>query len=116
MTNSTFGMVLGVSYAILAAIALPLETVMLPIYANDLFGDKSFNKVLGIFVSFNQIGYALGGPIINLCSDLTGSYNLAFIICAIIMLLVIVVLQFVISSAHKTRVAIESSLSDNSNL
>lgn len=116
MTNSTFGMVLGVSYAILAAIALPLETVMLPIYANDLFGDKSFNKVLGIFVSFNQIGYALGGPIINLCSDLTGSYNLAFIICAILMLAVIITLQFVISSAHKTRVAIESSLSDNSNL
>ena len=116
ITNSTFGMVLGVTYALLASVALPLETVMLPIYANDLFGEKSFNKVLGLFVSFNQVGYALGGPLINLCSDLMGSYKLAFIICAILMLAVIVILQFVITSAHKTRVAIEISLSDSSNL
>ena len=40
--------------------ALPLETVMIPIYANDLFGDKAFNSLLGIFVSLNQIGYAFG--------------------------------------------------------
>jgi len=116
ITNSTFGMVLGVAYALLASVALPLETVMLPIYANDLFGEKSFNKVLGLFVSFNQIGYALGGPIINLCSDLMGSYKLAFIICAVLMLVVIIVLQFVITSAHKTRLLTESNLSDNSNL
>jgi MFS family permease len=113
ITNSTFGMVLGVSYALLASVALPLETVMLPIYANDLFGEKSFNKVLGLFVSFNQVGYALGGPIINLCSDLLGSYNLAFVVCAVIMFAVIITLQFVITSAHKTRLEIENSIVEN---
>ena len=103
MTNSALGMVLGIVYAILAAIALPLETVMIPIYASDLFGDKSFDKVLGIFVSFNQIGYALGGPILNLFFDLLGSYKAALIFCGILMLAVIVGLQFVITAAQKER-------------
>ena len=103
ITNSPFGMVLAMVYAILAAVALPLETVMLPIYANDLFGDKSFNKVLGIFVSVNQVGYALGAPVINLCFDLLGSYKLALIICSVLMLIVIVGLQFVISSANREK-------------
>ena len=107
ITNSTFGMVLGISYAILASVALPLETVMIPIYANDLFGERSFNKVLGIFVSFNQIGYALAGPLINLSSDLLGSYKVAFILAAAIMLAVVITLQFIITAAHRTRRAIE---------
>jgi radical SAM protein with 4Fe4S-binding SPASM domain len=46
LTNSPLGFVLAIVYALLAAVALPLETVMLPIYASDLFGDKSFNKIL----------------------------------------------------------------------
>ena len=103
ITNSPFGMFLGVLYAILAAIALPMETVMLPIYANDLFGDKAFEKVLGVFVSFNQIGYAIGGPILNSCFDLFGNYNIALVICGTLMLIVVIMLQFVITAAQKVR-------------
>lgn len=103
LTNSPLGFVLAVVYALLAAVALPLETVMLPIYASDLFGDKSFNKILGIFLSINQIGYALGAPLLNLCFDLTGSYKIALILCALVMLAVVVLLQIIISSAHKMK-------------
>ena len=103
ITNSLFGMILAVVYAILAAIALPLETVMIPIYANDLFGEKSFNKVLGIFVSLNQIGYALGGPIINLFFDVTGTYKGALLLCGGIMTAVVIGLQIVITAAKKVR-------------
>jgi MFS family permease len=103
VSNTPFGLVLAMTYAVLSAIALPLETVMLPIYANDLFGEKSFNKALGIFVSINQIGYALGGPIINLCFDLSGSYNLALIICAVIMFAVVICLQATITSANREK-------------
>ncbi|MBQ8291947.1 MAG: MFS transporter [Clostridia bacterium] len=103
ITASPFGMVLAMIYALLKAIALPLETVMLPIYANDLFGEKSFNKVLGLFVSINQVGYALGAPIINLSYDFLGDYKLALILCGMIMLGVIITLQFVITAAQKVR-------------
>ena len=90
-------------YAVLAGLALPLETVMLPIYANDLFGDKAFNKVLGIFVSVNQVGYALGAPLLNLLYDWLRSYNVALILCACLVLFIVITLQFVIASAQKVK-------------
>ena len=106
---SPFGIFLAFFYSTVASFALPLETVMLPIYASDLFGSKSFDKVLGIFVSVNTAGYALGGPTLNLCYDLTGSYNIGFIIAASVMAVVIVVFQFVASVSKKTREAVIAS-------
>ena len=99
----------AIAFGALAGLALPLETLMIPIYANDLFGDKSFSKVLGIFVSFNQIGYALGAPIINLFYDFTGSYQTSLLICIGLMLAVVTLLQFVITSAHKQRKYVETN-------
>ena len=90
----------------LHSLALPLETIMLPIYAGDLFGDKSYGKVLGIITSVNTAGYALGSPIVNLCFDVTGSYRIAFYACAAIMVAVTVAMQFVISRAAKVKCAV----------
>ena len=101
VTNSPTGMVFAMLYGIFSALALPLETIMLPIYAADLFGEKSFNQILGIFVSVNTVGYALGGPLTNLCFDLVGSYKFALFIAAGLMLIVIVALQLVINSGNK---------------
>ncbi len=97
------GKAFAMAYGIFAAIALPLETVMLPLYAADLFGDKSFNKTMGIFVSVNTAGYAVGTPLINLCYDTFGSYAFAFVVCAVLMLAVVVAIQFCISAAHGLR-------------
>ena len=33
------------------AVSLPLETVMLPLFASEFFGNKSFDKTVGIFAS-----------------------------------------------------------------
>ena len=38
LSDSAIGTVLTILYAFLAALALPLETIMIPIFANDLFG------------------------------------------------------------------------------
>lgn len=103
INNSLLGMVLCVLITIFYAIALPLETVMIPIYANDLFGDKSYAKILGIFSAINQAGYALGGIIINSIFDAFGSYKIAIVLCGIIMIAVVVFLQFIISSANKVK-------------
>lgn len=106
---SPFGIFLAFVYSTVASFALPLETIMLPIYASDLFGAKSFDKVLGIFVSVNTAGYALGGPALNLCYDLTGSYNLGFGIAAVIMVAVLVIFQFIVTASRKTRDAVISA-------
>lgn len=103
ITNSVTGMVLCVTLTVFYAIALPLETVMLPIYANDLFGDKSYAYILGVFVALNQLGYALGSVVINGLYDVFGTYKMALIICTGIMLCIVIGLQFIISSASKVK-------------
>lgn len=109
MSPTVTGKIMAVIYAVISSLALPLETIMLPIYAGDLFGEKSFNKIMGIFVSANTAGYALGSVMMNTIFDVFGSYNPGFIICAVAMFLVIIALQFVISAAHKARKEIEAA-------
>lgn len=94
ITASGTGKVLAYLFAFFSAMAYPLETVMLPIYADSLFGQKAYHKVLGIFVSVNVAGYATGGPILNLCHDLLGDYRLAFAGSCLLMVLSLVAMQW----------------------
>lgn len=110
LNNSPLGMAMAMIYCIFKSLALPLETIMLPIYASDLFGERSYEKVLGIFVSVNVTGYALGSPALNLCYDLFGTYTPMLVACAIIMAVVTIVIQYVISKAHKIRTEVEKAI------
>ncbi|MBE7063583.1 MAG: MFS transporter [Ruminococcaceae bacterium] len=109
VTASPMGKVLAMFYGVFSSFALPLETIMLPIFAGDLFGEKSYNKILGLFVSFNTAGYALGSPITNLCYDLTGNYNLAIYTGCGLILIVCVIMQFVITAANSEHARIEQA-------
>ena len=108
VTNSPIGMVIAMIYSIFSSLALPLETIMLPIYASDLFGERSYEKILGIMVSVNVAGYALGAPIVNICFDVLGTYKPILVVCSAIMVLVSVVTQLVITRAHRMRKTIEA--------
>lgn len=103
VANSTVGMILAMIYGIFSSLALPLETIMLPIYANDLFGDKSYAKILGIITAVNTAGYAVGAPMANFCYDATGSYKIAMYGCVVLMAVAFAVMQYTITSAHKER-------------
>lgn len=103
MTDSPLGRGLAFFWGIVSSLALPLETVMVPIYAADLFGDKSFSQALGLFVSVNTAGMALGGPTMHAIFDLTGSYVPAFIIGAVVMLCTMVTMLFVIKIGTRRR-------------
>ena len=107
---STIGIILCFIYLVLADIALPLETIMLPIYAGDLFGRKEYAKMLGICVSVNTAGYALGSPLMGFVFDAFGSYVPAFYAGYILMFITVVVMQFVITSANKEKKRIEDEL------
>lgn len=85
LVSGTAGAVMAFGYALLVSVALPLETVMLPIYAREFFGKAQFASRLGILVSFNTVGYALGSPFLNLVFDLSGSYTAGFITTAALM-------------------------------
>lgn len=110
------GFILALVYTVISQYALPLETIMLPIYANDLFGKKSYSQILGLFVSVNTAGYAVGAPVMNICYDLFGSYAPALFLVGGIMAAMLVLIQFVISSAHRERVCIESGIEETANI
>ncbi|MBE6957642.1 MAG: MFS transporter [Ruminococcaceae bacterium] len=105
---NTIGMVFAMTATILSSTALPLETVMIPLLTNDLFGSASYNKVLGIFMAMNSLGLCLGSPLGEWIRNLSGTYRPCFWIFGSIMIVVIVAFQFVIRSAYKDRDAILS--------
>lgn len=101
--NSQTGMLLAMGYGILSPLALPLETVLVPLIAADLFGEKDFSKLLGIFVGCNYAGYAVGGFVFNLVFDLTGSYGKVLLLAAVVMLIIGITFRFVAGAADKLR-------------
>lgn len=96
ITNSPSGYVLAMFWGVVSSLSLPLETIMLPLYAGGLFKATSFNKALSLFVSVNTAGYALGSPLTNIFYDLTGSYVPAFCGNTVIMFIVFVVMSFLL--------------------
>ena len=96
-------MTLAMIFCVLYALALPLETLVIPLIVNDLFGSVSYEKMLGIFSAVNYIGYAVGSPVINLTYDVFGSYKYALWVCAGIMLCGCIAFRFVLKEVVKIR-------------
>lgn len=107
VSPSPVGKAFAVVYGIFSSLALPLETIMLPIYVSDLFGEKSFDKVLGLFVSVNVAGYAVGSPLTNFCFDVFGSYKPILFVAGGMMIVVTFGIRVVIKMAQKERALIE---------
>ena len=106
LTNSTIGLVMAMTATVLSSIALPLETVIIPLLTNDLFGTASYTKVLGIFMAMNSLGLCLGSPVGELFRKITGDYRSCFWFFGAVMVLVIVTFQFVLRTANKQKNAI----------
>ena len=112
-SSSTFACA---SYFILVDLALPLETIMLPIYASDLFGKKNYNVFLGIVISINTIGQALGSPLIGLCHDIFKNYSIALYIGLGLMVAAMLAIQYAIHASNKERKKMELALQSNEQL
>ena len=103
---ATAAIVVAFVFAVLYALALPLETLVIPLIANELFGSKSFDKLLGLLSAMNYAGYALGGPIVNLSFDAWGTYKPVLLAMSGITVIMLFVFQLVINIASKKRKAI----------
>ena len=106
---SSLGQAFAFLHYLVTPFALPLETVMLSLIANDLFGDASFNKVLGIVTAVNYAGYAVSSPLINLCYDIVGTYAPILYAFAVMMVVVAVIFQYAVTVSHKERKALETA-------
>jgi len=98
----------AVLYKIIVAFGLPLETIMLPLITKECFGQKSFAYLMGLMVSFNTLGYSVGSPLMNLIFDMTGAYSGGMMVMAAALAVVAVVMQMVISAAHRERLRVEA--------
>ena len=104
LTNTTLGMVLAMAGTILGTVAMPLETVMLPLLSNDLFGTASYAKVVGIFYAANSLGLCVGSPLCDIYRDLTGgSYRSCYWFFTALMLVVTVGFQLLVRAAYKDK-------------
>lgn len=103
LNNTMLGIVLAVICVIILAIALPLQTIMLPLIAKELFGLKSYNHIVGILVSVAYAGFAVGIPLMNAVYDMFGSYIPGFAVACVLMLVATVIFQFVINGSNKYK-------------
>ena len=97
---------LALAYELMIPFGLPMETIMLPLIASDMFGEKAFAKVMGLFVSINTAGYAVGALLSNAAFDLLGSYRLPLFIFAGVLLAAAVTEQLCLIPAGRDREAI----------
>ncbi len=113
LENNLMGKILSVLRAIIGSFGTPLDTVMLPIFAAEYFGNKAFDRTVGIFVAVSQVGFAVGSPFGNLLYDFFGNYRLAFLLFSVMMVLVVITQQFVLSAANRDRKRILEALENN---
>ena len=99
----------AIVYTPVMAMAVPLETIMLPLLAGNLFGECAYEKMLGILVSISTAGFAIGVPLTNLCYDLIGTYRPMLLTLSCVMAAVTTAYQFVFRAAAKTRSEIEAA-------
>lgn len=111
LNKTSTGMVMAGVFALLYALALPLETLVVPLLVGDLFGTVSYDKILGIMLCMNYAGYALGAPTVNLCYDAFGSYRPALLMVSALMLVAWVISDLVIRAAKKEKGELSATIS-----
>jgi len=110
LDNTPLGRVLAFVRLPFHCIALPLETVMLPIFASEFFGNKPFERLIGLFVAASAAGFAVGETFANTCFDIFGDYKLAFAVFAALMAVSTAALQYVLWAANRDKKRILDAL------
>ena len=106
LQNTAAGRVMAITATVLECFALSMETVMIPLISNDLFGSAAYDKVLGIFTAMNSLGLCLGAPLGDLCYDTFGSYRPCFWFFTGLLVIITVVYHLVISTAYRDKKAL----------
>ena len=81
---------------------------MLPLISQYIFGQKSFTQMLGIFVSVNTAGYAVGAPVMNLVYDICGTYTPVLLVLVGVKLVVAIEFQRILLIVDKEKELVES--------
>lgn len=103
------GKTLAIVYSVFSSLALPLETIMIPLITGDIFGQASYAKTLGILVAVNTAGYAVGAFVVNLAFDIVGTYIPVLYFTAALFLGIMVTFLITLKTVDKERTLAEQS-------
>ena len=101
--NTAIGKVCAMGAVVFSRLALPIETVMIPLISADMFGNNALVNVMGVFVACKSAGSCIDAPLCNLVFDITGSYIPIYVFFTIMMVAVAVAIQLVIGMAYKDK-------------
>lgn len=90
-------------FAFSIAIALPLETLMIPLIVSDMFGSASYKTLVGLFLGLATAGISVGNPVMNYGCDLLGSYTPVLLIYGGIAVVSTVMILACIARVRKYR-------------
>lgn len=103
VNDSAAGRAMAVMYAVVSAMALPLETIMLPLITADLFGQKAYAQMLGILVAILTAGCSIGPPLTNFIFDAIGTYVPVFWVYAAVMVMVTALFMYALGAAKREK-------------
>ena len=94
-------------YGTFVGFSLPLETILMPLLAAEMFGQKAYSKTMGIMVGTVQFG-CIGGTLIpNAVFDCLHTYVPVFSAFCILFIIDTIVINLMITKAHKERADLE---------
>lgn len=87
--------------ALLFGIGTCICQVTYPILSSSVFGTSHYSEIFGFITMFTRLGGAFGSPLIGLVYDLTGSYHLAWILMAVLGVLMTLAMLYALRASQK---------------
>lgn len=95
---------LGVAL-VLWGFASGVTSIMTPLWTSTIFGTKDYGSIYGWVLSVNRFGGIVGTYLVSLLFDLTGSNDLIWPICVVVMLLSMIGIFYCLNASRKWRQA-----------
>lgn len=93
--------------AVLFGFGTCIGTVSVSVLTSKLFGSKNYAETFGFVSMFSNAGFAFGVPLIAVVYDVTGTYKIAWILVAVLALLMTALLLY---SAAQCRKHVEETV------
>ena len=85
------------------SLGLPITTITIPLLTMPLFGYRSYDTAVGVFLAMVSVSAMVAQPVANLIYDRIGSYSPIFRVAAVLDLVVIVLYLLLFKLAERDR-------------
>ena len=90
-------------FIILFSIGVPIGTMGNPFWVTDLFGLKEYGAIYSNIMVFYNLGITIGSSLFGILCDFTGTYLTGYIVCAVMMFVGLVIVQYAVADGKVSR-------------